>query len=280
LEVGLVSLRTSSHPGKKQKGPALSIANDRVAHQLGTTLQEKAQQAQVALSGSAFVDAHVAALEKLSDYVTNLDRDDGRLHALWNIAGARGIDMDSRYYDLSEPEQTVVASLGRPIGTPPDESLNSLLAAGVQGALDHLRHQLAVERGKAEAGDEAKTRLEAANERITELEAERDDLLGRVATTDADASDYRSRYQYLLTMVGGSEDGPNGEGASVGKPTPQRRKAVEGEPHLYSTVKASGDVVFEVGWRDSDGRQRWKRIGSDLEEARRLRDELIGAKRD
>jgi hypothetical protein len=47
---------------------------------------------------------------------------------------------------------------------------------------------------------------------------------------------------------------------------------------LYSVRKASGETVFEVGYKDSENKQRWRRTGTDLAEAKALRDELTGAR--
>jgi hypothetical protein len=275
LEARLVSPERRTTPALHDQGRKhpVNIGSDRVAHQIAATLQEKAKQARVALAGTAFEGPNEHALTELADYLVNLDRDDGRLHAFWTISGIRGLDMDDRFYLLSEKEQDVASSLGRPLGVTPDAALNSFLDAAVEGAFDHIKLELTREREKAASAEDFKTRLDAANERITPLEAERDALQDRVNVAEADAADFRARYEYVLSMLGPEGDGPNGKGAPANKPAP-RRQRVEGEPHLYSTVKADDSVVYEVGWKDEDGKQRWKRTGAGLEAARRLRDEL------
>lgn len=49
-----------------------------------------------------------------------------------------------------------------------------------------------------------------------------------------------------------------------------RRERVE--TGVYKSERAGG-WVYEIGWYDSTGKQRWMTVGKDLEEARRLRAE-------
>jgi hypothetical protein len=54
-----------------------------------------------------------------------------------------------------------------------------------------------------------------------------------------------------------------------------RRESLEGEPNIYFSEHAGGETVYEVGWK-TRGRQNWKTIGPDLDEARAYRDEQKG----
>lgn len=52
-----------------------------------------------------------------------------------------------------------------------------------------------------------------------------------------------------------------------------KRYAIKGCPGIYSRVQASGRVVYDVVWREGDGKQR-SRICRSLKEARALKDEV------
>ena len=45
---------------------------------------------------------------------------------------------------------------------------------------------------------------------------------------------------------------------STTQPTPARRTRVE--RNIYRRVGATGKIVFEVGYRDSAGKQRWQTV--------------------
>ena len=69
---------------------------------------------------------------------------------------------------------------------------------------------------------------------------------------------------------------------------PRRRTRVE--PNIYTRINAAGKEVFEIGYRDSAGKQRWTTVdgmsvrgqykAATLSDARRKRDALIGHKAD
>ncbi len=50
-----------------------------------------------------------------------------------------------------------------------------------------------------------------------------------------------------------------------------RRERVE--TGIYLSDRANGRV-YEIGWYDKTGRQRWRTVGTNIEEARKLRAEL------
>jgi integrase len=56
----------------------------------------------------------------------------------------------------------------------------------------------------------------------------------------------------------------------------RRRERVE--PNIYRRRAADGREVFEVGFRDATGRQRWKTIGGGITAARSVRNDLLGRK--
>jgi len=55
-----------------------------------------------------------------------------------------------------------------------------------------------------------------------------------------------------------------------------RRERIE--RNIYRRTSAAGAAVFEVGYRDSAGRQRWQTVSGGIMAARAVRDDLLGRK--
>ena len=56
----------------------------------------------------------------------------------------------------------------------------------------------------------------------------------------------------------------------------RRRERVE--RNIYRRVAATGQVAFEVGYRDSAGKQRWQTVEGGITVARAARDDVLGRK--
>jgi integrase len=56
----------------------------------------------------------------------------------------------------------------------------------------------------------------------------------------------------------------------------RRRERVE--PNIYRRVNAAGVDVFEVGYRDAAGKQRWRTVEGGITAARSVRNDLLGRK--
>ncbi|MBS1675796.1 MAG: site-specific integrase [Actinobacteria bacterium] len=58
---------------------------------------------------------------------------------------------------------------------------------------------------------------------------------------------------------------------------PSRRRRVPGAANrnLYERTASTGEAVYEIGYRDADGRQRFETIGRKIGEARKARDEAL-----
>ncbi len=69
------------------------------------------------------------------------------------------------------------------------------------------------------------------------------------------------------------------EAKAKGKP---RRISLEEHPGIYVRPTPEGDLprederIFEIGFPDDKGKQKWKTVGTDLNEAIALRKELAG----
>ena len=57
--------------------------------------------------------------------------------------------------------------------------------------------------------------------------------------------------------------------------SPRRQRV---ERNIYRRTSAAGRTVYEVGYRDSAGRQRWKVVDGGITAARAERDDLLGRK--
>ena len=66
--------------------------------------------------------------------------------------------------------------------------------------------------------------------------------------------------------------------AAAGDSGGPRRVLVEGEVGVYQASTSEHGLVYEIGFQNDQGKQRWKRLGPDasIEDARRLRQQLTG----
>src|SRR5437763_4132537 len=48
--------------------------------------------------------------------------------------------------------------------------------------------------------------------------------------------------------------------------SPSRRQRIE--PGIYARTGAGGKPAYEIGWRDAQGRQRWRRVEGGIKAAR------------
>ena len=55
-----------------------------------------------------------------------------------------------------------------------------------------------------------------------------------------------------------------------------RRERVE--PNIYKRVNAAGQEVFEIGFRDASGKQRWRTVEGGITAVRSVRNDLLGRK--
>ena len=60
--------------------------------------------------------------------------------------------------------------------------------------------------------------------------------------------------------------------------TSEGRRRERVEPNLYKRVNAAGHDVFEVGFRDATGKQRWRTVEGGIIAARSVRNDLLGRK--
>ena len=73
-------------------------------------------------------------------------------------------------------------------------------------------------------------------------------------------------------LPAGDHEGSEGSDGQRGR----RRERVE--RNIYQRVAATGTVAFEVGYRDSAGKQRWQTVDGGITAARAARDDVLGRK--
>lgn len=56
-----------------------------------------------------------------------------------------------------------------------------------------------------------------------------------------------------------------------------RRKRVWAHEGVYETETAKSGTVYEIRWRDEEGKTRWLTLGPDLDEAVEAREEFVTA---
>ena len=123
-------------------------------------------------------------------------------------------------------------------------------------------------RTKADAAERKAGNLERDLAELSEVGAQREKLRRQLEASKRRVADLEEIVADQRELLG-SEDGEQPAGKTEKR---ARRTKLEDEPNIY--LNRAGDQ-YEVGyWQD--GKQRWKLIGPDLDEARRARDELRG----
>jgi hypothetical protein len=243
--------------------------SDATQHVIAQYAREQARIAGEAPLGEA--EQHISALNDFADFMAARPRHDQRLVALHRLMAHAG---DSETYVPGEQQARLFGMLGGGSGAPtplPDATLSELVAAAVE---DHLStaaeavQEIEAERNavqrELEVSETARMEAESAS---AEVQQTQDELVAARAEADS----LREQVEHLCSMVG--ERRGNGEAPQHG-PAQGDRKAVEGYPGVYSRQSANGDTYFEIGWR-VDGKQRWKKIGDDLQEAAEARAAVV-----
>ena len=224
----------------------------------------------IALTSNAPINMgpHVAALRAFAAYARSLDPDDQSLRALHRLSGASpsgpyepGINQRKLFSGVASPGTT---------GAPSNDNLMlELVGQAVEDTIslhhdESARLMAEVEQGRAAMGarDREHERRAAAESELDEERAARTQAEARVAVLTG-------QVDYLQSMVAEEQAGETTRQADAhGKKA--RRVAVAGHTGVYT--KPGRDGVYEIGWIDKDGKQRWEVLGEvTLDEAVRAR---------
>lgn len=197
-----------------------------------------------------------AEVRSLAAHLDSRKPTDERIYILSRAAPP---DMDG-LYKPGPQQRRLIDSLGAKVtAVEPDVALSELASCAVDDAL------ASVEEARGER-NKVTVELEESEqrERVADHAAETARAESRRLEAEAEAN--RERIGELEILVEHLQSG-NGSKDRV------RRKNVEGQPHLYWTETGDGDVKYEVSYRQL-GKQKWKVIGPDYDEAVKARDEL------
>lgn len=223
-------------------------------------------------------EGRIAALNALADYIASVPAEDPRLFQLAQVARSLPGVEAWRQGEQFEPTVTqskmlyALGSRGPTNAIAPEDTFSELVSAGIadMAALHRAGYAEAEENRKA-----AVKRAEEAEAKVAPLAQAEADL----AAERAKAERLQGHVDRLQTQVADLEGFIGGEGGS--KP---RRVHVGGGAENVGIYRAvvDGAPVLEVGYPDSEGKQRWKRLAPDasIEQARRLRARLAGQPHD
>jgi hypothetical protein len=139
--------------------------------------------------------------------------------------------------------------------------------AEVAAERDRLERERAELLERAERGEALRGPLEQAQARISEQHAENATL--RAERDEANRQLARERVR--IAVLWGQVNGDHPDESDAKPDVKPRRVKVEGEVGIYVTDAGS----FQIGFKDSDGRQRWQTVEGDLEEARAVRAQRV-----
>ncbi len=211
-----------------------------------------------------------AALDALAGFIGELPIEDPRLFALAKVAANQpdkpGWSGRQDFEPtLSQRRLFYQQGLGAPIA--PETTLMHLVLAGLHDTLAaHTRARQQLENESKQA-DVARTAAEAKVEPLAEVEAERTRLTGKLDAAQQQIAKLQERAVDLEGFLVASGD----NGAA-------RRQKVEGQTGIYQALSREYGLVYEIGYNDAEGKQRWRRLDPDasIEAARRLRRQLAG----
>jgi hypothetical protein len=215
-----------------------------------------------------------AALDALASFIGEQEVADPRLFLLAEVAGAQPGEkgwIHHKSFNPTRSQSRIFFGLGLGAPVAPETAFIRLVSAGLADTLrDHnIAHQrLEAQRRDADA---ARQEAEAKVAPLAEAEAERDRLSARLEAAGAQIATLQRRAADLegFVVAAADTDGP-------------RRVKVEGETGIYQAPSREHGLLYEIGYPDAEGKQRWKRLGPDasLEEARQVRERLAGQPHD
>lgn len=242
---------------------------------LRSHIQAKADNAPQVLGDGAWVRQHVAALRDFDNFLAGLAPDDPRLIILDCVAEERTPRPRFAHefrFEPTEHQQLLLARLGNS-GPPPPPSmtLEELAASAVKDFAEERRAALYAAQAASRAAEERTTALEAELERRVGLDAELDEAQSKIVTLEGELEEQERQQEELRGYL--SADG-RAHSPSNDELKPRRTK-VDGETGVYYRDTPDGRV-YEIGFPDDKGKQRWKTVGPRLADAVELRKELAG----
>jgi hypothetical protein len=216
---------------------------------------------------------HVAGLEALADYIAGCSPQDPRMWTLAIIAAIYG-DRD-RFHGGGKMTGELLSRLAGEweVAAPhQDVTLSELIGAQVSDLIEHLGSRVGEAVKAAELAQNEVRELREQAALGLAADAELKELRELVNVLTAEKGEVEHKLEYVRAHYG-----PQAEAEERARKKAARRRRVEGEglTGIYVVDTPDGEV-YEIGFHDADKRQRWKRVGPDLEEAIELRKELAG----
>jgi hypothetical protein len=231
--------------------------NDAIAQIIATYARNQARIAAETFPGDG-AGRHIEALNGFGDFLSTRHQEDQRIYTLYRLQAYAG---DSDSYKPGETQSLLFGRLGMGGGANApllDATLNELVAAAIDDYLENSAEQasrLRTERDEAQAALETS---EAARELAKSSSLAIEQLEADLVAANAELDDLRRQNTHLRAMVA-PEAGTNAERPDW--------TAVEGYPNISERPNAQGETVYRIGWRDDDGKQRWKTTGPNLADA-------------
>ncbi len=148
-----------------------------------------------------------------------------------------------------------------------DTTLNELVAAGVSDLAEHAAGVQAKAFSQRDTALAESDQLREQAERVPQLVEQLEEAQAQVNSLTSDNQELEGKVAYLREHFQAKVEATPSKKA--------RRTKVEGEKGVYFNDTSEGRV-YEIGYPDDEGKQRWKTVGPDLEEAIALRRELAG----
>lgn len=214
-----------------------------------------------------------SALGSLADHVRTLPLEDPRFFQLaethWSMPGS-----GRREPFTPTPSQDSIlfnlGGMGGGVKLGPEETVSLLVSAGLEDLTaickkneQRLEHEL-------ERAEKRIAEAEAKVEPLERAEVERDDERARAERLEGRLDVLQRQTADLEGFLAAGKDGKQARRVHVGGGAENAG--------IYKTL-VDGEFVLEMGWNDSEGKQRWRRLPPhrDIDWARRKRAQLSGA---
>lgn len=211
-----------------------------------------------------------AALDTLASFIGEQEVGDPRIFLLAEVAAAQPGEkgwIHHKSFNPTRSQSRIFYGLGLGAPVAPETAFIQLVSAGLADTLrSHTaaHQQLEAERTDAEVARKA---AEAKVAPLAEVEAERDRLSRQLEAAGQQTAKLQRRAADLEGFV-----------VAAGDSGDPRRVKVEGETGIYQAPSREHGLIYEIGFSNDEGEQRWKRLGPDasIEDARQLRARLAG----
>lgn len=257
------------------------VIGDGYGNRVAAHLRQEAATAKGLGEQTIQLKTHVTALKALAAFVAALPQTNQVLRGLQTAENGRGIPVDR--FEPGPKARVFLAQVGLGV-TAPDaaEAFEEFAAACVEDLADKLKEVGASARRDAERTEAAERRVAQLSRDLSNAEEEVTNWREKALELEAENRQLTAQVDHAVAMAENPEAGDDAvKGSAISRVAGKvvggsRRQRHPDVSNLYHRKDARGTTIYELGFRE-DGKQRWKTVGPNLQEALDARKELVEA---